>query len=112
MIAAETDAQAERLAAPADLNRLRRDRGQYLPLSSIEEALAHPYSAAEREAIARNRAKLFVGSPTTVMEKLQPLIAASQADEVMIITAVPDHTARKRSYELMAEAFDLVSEAG
>src|ERR1700743_751100 len=32
VIAAETDAEAERLAAPMELNRVSRDRGQYLPL--------------------------------------------------------------------------------
>ena len=46
MVAAETDAEAERLASSMDLNRLRRDRGQYLPLPSVEEALAYPYTDA------------------------------------------------------------------
>src|ERR1700684_3267183 len=35
VIAAETDAEAERLASSMDLNRLRRDRGQSLPLPSV-----------------------------------------------------------------------------
>jgi len=52
-IAAETDAEAERLASSMDLNRLRRDRGQYLPLPSVEEALAYPYTDSERASIAR-----------------------------------------------------------
>jgi luciferase family oxidoreductase group 1 len=110
-VAAETDAEAERLASSMDLNRLRRDRGQHLPLPSIEEALAYPYTDAERAAIARNRARLFVGSATTVMAKLQPMIDASQADELMIITAVYDHDARKKSYSLLADAFGLGEKA-
>ena len=57
--------------------------------------------------IARNRSRLFVGSPATVMQKLEPMIAASQADELMVITAVYDHEARKKSYSLLAEAFGL-----
>jgi len=111
VVAAETDAEAERLASSMDLNRLRRDRGQYLPLPSVEEALAYPYAEAERASIARNRSRLFVGSPATVMAKLQPMIAASQADELMIITAVYDHDARKKSYGLLAEAFGLGKKA-
>ena len=35
------------------------------------------------------------------------VIAASQADELMVITAVYDHAARKKSYSLLAEAFGL-----
>ena len=107
VVAAETDAEAEQLASSMDLNRLRRDRGQYLPLPSIEEAKAYPYTDAERVSIARNRSRLFVGSPATVLQKLQPMIAASQADELMIITAVYDHDARKKSYSLLADAFGL-----
>jgi luciferase family oxidoreductase group 1 len=111
VVAAETDAEAERLASSMDLNRLRRDRGQYLPLPSVEEALAYPYTEAERAAIARNRSRLFVGSPATVLQKLQPMITESQADELMVITAVYDHDARKRSYSLLADAFGLAKKA-
>src|SRR6202165_5470417 len=111
VVAAETDAEAERLASSMDLNRFRRDRGQYLPLPSVEEALAYPYTDADRASIARNRSRLFVGSPATVLAKLQAMIAASQADELMIITAVYDHDARKKSYGLLADAFGLGKKA-
>jgi luciferase family oxidoreductase group 1 len=111
VVTAETDAEAERLASSMDLNRLRRDRGQFLPLPSVEEALAYPYTENERALIARNRALLFVGSPATVMAKLQPMIGASLADELMVITAVYDHDARKKSYSLLADAFGLGKKA-
>jgi luciferase family oxidoreductase group 1 len=110
-IAAETDEEAERLAVSMDLNRLRRDRGEYLPLPSVEEAQAYPYTESERAAIARNRSRLFVGSPATVLQKLEPMVAASQADELMLITAVYDHDARKKSYSLLADAFGLGKKA-
>jgi alkanesulfonate monooxygenase SsuD/methylene tetrahydromethanopterin reductase-like flavin-dependent oxidoreductase (luciferase family) len=93
-----------------DLNRLRRDRGQFLPLPSPEEALAYPYTDAERASVARNRSRLFVGSPQTVMAKLQPMIDASKSDELMVISAVFDHEARKKSYSLLAEAFGLAKQ--
>ena len=110
-IAAETDAEAERLAMSADLNRLLRERGQYAPLFSIEEAQAYPFTDADRAVIGRNRSRLFVGAPATVAQKLQPLIEATQPDEVMVITAVYDHAARKRSYELLAAEFKLDARA-
>lgn len=107
VIAAATDEEAEQIASSADLNRLLRDRGQYLPLPGVEEARAYPYSEADRASIARNRSRLFVGSPASVMQKITPLVTATSADEVMIITATYDHEARKQSYRLMAEAFGL-----
>jgi luciferase family oxidoreductase group 1 len=111
VVAAETDAEAERLATSMDLNRLLRDRGQYRPLPSIEEAQAYPYTESDRAVIARNRTRLFVGSPATVRERLEPMIAATQADELMVITAVFDHEARKKSYSLLADAFGLRANA-
>src|ERR1700760_2380996 len=64
-IAAETDEEATRLASSMDLNRLLRDRGQYIPLPSVEEAQAYPYTDADRAAIARNRPPPVVRSPRT-----------------------------------------------
>ena len=107
VICADTDAQAERLAASADLNFVRRMRGEYLPFASPEDALATPYTPAERDAMRRNRARLTVGSPATVRARLAPLIEATGADEVMITTMVYDHAARRHSYELLANEFAL-----
>jgi luciferase family oxidoreductase group 1 len=106
-VCADSDAEAERLASTIDLNFVRRRQGQYLPLASPEEAAAYPYSPAERALIARNRARLFVGGKATVLERLRPMIAATKADEVMVTTMLYDHAARRRSYELLAEAFEL-----
>jgi luciferase family oxidoreductase group 1 len=106
-VCGDTDAAAERLAASADLNFVRRMKGEYLPFASPDEALAHPYTPEERDAMRRNRARLFVGTGASVKDKLEPLIAATGADEVMITTMVFDHAARKHSYALLARAFGL-----
>jgi luciferase family oxidoreductase group 1 len=106
-VCADTDAEAEHLASTIDLNFVRRRRGEYLPLASPEEAAAFPYSPSERALIAHNRARLIVGAKATVLERLRPMIAATQADEVMVTTMIYDHGARRHSYELLAEAFGL-----
>jgi luciferase family oxidoreductase group 1 len=106
-VCADSDAEAERLASTIDLNFVRRRRGEYLPLASPEEAASYPYSPAERGLVARNRARLFVGAKATVLERLAPMIAATKADEVMVTTMIYDHAARRHSYELLAEAFEL-----
>ena len=106
-VCADSDAEAERLAATIDLNFVRRSRGEYLPLASPQEAAAYPYSPAERALIARNRARLLVGAKATVLERLREMIDATKADEVMVTTMIYDHAARRHSYELLAEAFGL-----
>src|SRR6195256_66602 len=57
-VCADSDAEAHRLATTIDLNFVRRRRGEYLPLESPEQAVAYPYSPADRALIARKRARL------------------------------------------------------
>jgi luciferase family oxidoreductase group 1 len=110
-VCADTQAAADRLATTIDLNFLRRSKGEYLPLASPEEADAYPYTAADRERIRHNRARVFTGTVDTVRARLDPLLAATKADEVMVTTMIYDHAARRRSYELLARAFGLVTPA-
>ena len=108
VIAADTDAEAEHIATSADLHFARRAKGEYLPLASPAEAAAYPYTPVDRERIARHRERLVVGGIDSVMRRLLPLIEATRADELMITTMTYNHAARRRSYELLAEAFAIV----
>jgi alkanesulfonate monooxygenase SsuD/methylene tetrahydromethanopterin reductase-like flavin-dependent oxidoreductase (luciferase family) len=112
VVCAETDAEAERLASSIDFNWLRREHGEYRPLPSPEEAAAYAYTERDRLRIEANRRRLFVGSPATVKARLGELVAATAADEVMVTSAIYDHAARRRSYELLAEAFALTAATG
>jgi len=107
VVCADSDAEAERLATSIDLNFARRRQGHFLPIPSPEEAAAHPYSPTDRAWVAQNRARLVVGSKAKVMAHLEPLIAATRADEVMVTSMIYDHEARKHCYALLAEAFGL-----
>lgn len=104
------DAQeAERIAATADLNIVRRAKGDYLPLESPDAAASFPYTPIDRERIAHNRERLFVGTPDAVKARLEKLAEATAADEIMITGMIFDHDARKRSYALLAKEFGLVA---
>ena len=107
-VCADSDAEAERLAATVDLNFVRRAKGEYQPLASPAEAADYAYTPADRVRIAQNRTRMAVGSPATVLARLKPLIASTKADELMVTTMIFDHGARKHSYQLLAQAFDLV----
>ncbi|HZQ13944.1 MAG TPA: LLM class flavin-dependent oxidoreductase [Pseudolabrys sp.] len=105
VVCADSDAEAARLATTVELNFVRRAKGEYLPLASPEAAAAYDYSPVDRARIAQNASRLTAGAPATVKARLAPLIAATQADELMVTTMVFDHAARKRSYELLMQAF-------
>ena len=105
VVCAETDAAAERLASSGELAMAWflqgiRDR----PPPSVEEALAYRYDAQEQALRAGRGSHIIVGGQARVRGRIKALVDASQADEVMVLTHVHSHEARKRSYELVAEA--------
>ena len=104
-ICAETDEDAQRIASSARMTRALLNRGQLIPVPPIEKALRF---LSEREpnadSVARPR-RAIVGSPATVKRGMEDLAQLYGAEEVMIVTITYDHGARRRSYELIAEAF-------
>ncbi|TAJ51289.1 MAG: LLM class flavin-dependent oxidoreductase [Nevskiaceae bacterium] len=104
-VCAETEAEADRLAATMDLAWLRIRRGEFLPLPSPETALAYPYSAQEREVLREYRSRTLVGTPAQLRAGIEQRVRDSGADEVMITSNLYDHAARLRSYELLAQVF-------
>src|SRR5438270_9463597 len=49
----------------------------------------------------------IIGSPETVRAGLEEVAAQYGADEVIAVTITHDHEARRRSYELLADAMAL-----
>ena len=109
-LVAPTDEEAERLALPVALWRMRMLRGKSEPLPSVAEAEQYPWTPLERYEIAQTR-RTIVGSPQTVRAKIEALVEAHGADEVSIVTIAPDYASRERSYDLLADAFARVEQA-
>ncbi len=106
-VCAETDAEADRLAGAIDLRRLRMEQGINLPVPSQDEADGYRYSAHERAVVERNRARTLIGSPQRLRDRMLELAERFAADELMVLTITGDYATRLRSYELLAQAFDL-----
>ncbi len=109
VICAETDEQANHLAASWDLATVRLRRGEYSPFPTPEEAKNYPYTAMDRAIIDKHRKLQFVGSQDTVRTELEDFTGDTGADELMIATFVHSHEDRIKSIELLADAFDLDS---
>ena len=107
VICADTTEEAERLAASRDYWRLKLGQGQHLPYPPPEVALNYDYSDHERAVVEQSKANRFVGDPAFIKAQLEDLAARHGADELVILTITYDFAARKRSYELIAEAFGL-----
>ena len=109
VVCAETDEEADYHASSMDLARVRLLRGEFGALPTAEEARAYAYAPHERAAVQSHRALSVIGTPEAVRDRLEALARDGSADEIMLSTNVADPAARRRSYELVAEAFALAA---
>ena len=103
-LAADTEAEADRLFASRALWRLGRDRGIYAALPTLEEAAAYAYTGQESARMAHIRARALCGTAAEIASRIDGLARDVGAAEVAVITTVADKVARQRSYTLLAEA--------
>jgi luciferase family oxidoreductase group 1 len=106
-LAADTQAEAERLVATRDHWRVRFEQGLFGPLVAPEDALAYPDSEGERARIGQMRARAMIGTGTQVRGLIEAEARRLGLDEIVVNTWTHDFGARKRSYALLAEAFQL-----
>ncbi len=103
VIAAETDEVAQHLFTSLQMRFADMARGArgYMkpPITDIETY----WSGHEKIQAQRMLACSFVGSPKSLRLQLKDFIAETGADELLVATAVYDHTARMTSYELLAK---------
>jgi luciferase family oxidoreductase group 1 len=105
-ICADTDAEAGRLASSSRMSFKLLRRGELISVPSPERALR--FLASEgASAGPRPGRRAVLGSPPAVREELERIAAEYGAEEVIAVTITFDHGARRRSYELLAEAFEL-----
>ncbi len=108
-IAAEDQAAAERLAAPARMMFAHLVRGTLIPVPAVAEAEA--WLAANALPPARRRTLLGTGAE--VAEEVRSVADLYGAQEMMLVNILPEHAPRVRSYELVAEAMGVMpAEAG
>lgn len=104
VVVAEDESTARRLAAPYGLwVRSVRTGAGAIPYPSPEEALAAPWTDADRDLVADRVDTQFVGTPETVVDRLDTLRRVTGADELLVTTITHDHADRVRSFELLAE---------
>ena len=109
VVCGETTEHAERLATSMELAWVRMRSGAPGPLPSPEEAIAYHYTPAERRLADSYRSMQIAGDPQAVRARIEELAEHTAADEVMLTTNVYDHAERLRSYELLAEIFEIAT---
>jgi luciferase family oxidoreductase group 1 len=103
IIAADTDAEARRLATTQQMSfvdMLRGARGlSKPPIDDIESY----WLPNEKLQAMQMLSCAIVGAPDTVRKGIDAFVAQTGADELIIVSDIFDHAARLRSFELIAQ---------
>ena len=102
VIAAETDAEAQFLATTQFQSFLRLTRGMPGQMQPPVENMDEVWTPSERAAVESRLGGSVIGSAATVKIGLEKLLAETDADELMLNAMIFNHTARLRSYEIVA----------
>ena len=102
-ICAETDEEAERLAASHRMAFSLLRQGRLIPVPAVEQGLRYAESRPKRPSSRR----FVLGSPATVRAGIEEAAEEYGVAEVFLLTITHEHDARRRSYELIAEEFGL-----
>ncbi|MCB1841844.1 MAG: LLM class flavin-dependent oxidoreductase [Halioglobus sp.] len=106
---AESEAHAKLLQLTYDINLLRFFSGQSDGRSlTPEEAADYPLGPQEQAFIASRVPGRATGTPAQVRARLHYLAELHQADEIMAVSNMYYFEDRKRSFQLLREAFDQV----
>ncbi len=107
VICASTSDEATYLSGPSAVSFVNLRQGKPIQMCSPEEAAEHEFTPMEREIVRSWHAPLVLGDPAEVRHGLEQLVERFGVDELMLTTMLYAQADRLRSYELVAEAWDL-----
>ena len=102
IVVGETEREIEELRHVADLTILMIIRGQRGVRPTRAEALAYQFTETDRAMLRRMPGRRFVGTPEQVAAEVTAFADETAADEIMLMTIVPELSVRLRTFELMA----------
>lgn len=106
VMCAPTTEEARELAASIQMSMLMLRRGTPIKVPPVAEAIEF-LRGEGREPGVSHRRRMIVGDPAAVRDGIEQAIEEYRADEAIVVTIAYDHEARRRSYELIADAFGL-----
>ena len=106
-LAAPTEDEAVFLSTSSRMSFTLLRRNQLIPVPPPEKAVEFLKREGKPLGGGRPGRRSIVGSPAKVRAEVEAVAAEYGAEEVIVVTITYDHQARRRSYELLAEAFDL-----
>jgi luciferase family oxidoreductase group 1 len=112
VFAADTDAEAQRLATSLQQAFINLHRGTPGPLQPPVDSMEGRWTEAERTFLEHMFSCTVIGSPSTVRRGLEAFIERTGADELMVTGQIFDHAARLHSFEIAARVHDAMAMDG
>lgn len=103
VLCADTDTEAEALAACRDLWRLRVERGEFGPFPTLDEAARYVMTPEECARVSERREHQILGTAERVHAQLRALAERCGAEELVVVSITPDFRSRARCYELLSD---------
>jgi luciferase family oxidoreductase group 1 len=107
VVCAPTDEEAEFLASSSQMAITKLRRNELIAVPPPERAVKFLKAEGIPASGWAGGRRAIVGSPEKVRADVEELASEYLADEVIMVTITYDHEARRRSYELVADAFGL-----
>lgn len=111
-IAAEDEAEAWAMASSARMAFSMLRRGRLIAVPTPATAMAWLRERGEAVDAPAPGRRSIVGTPDAVRAGIEAVAAEYGAREVLVVTITHDLEARRRSYELIADAFELERAGG
>jgi luciferase family oxidoreductase group 1 len=107
VLCAETEAKAREMRKFMDYVFLQFEAGNFHDFADYKQIQKYVFSQEELQRIKHNSGRIISGTKDIVKEQLQTLAETFHVDEIIISTMAGNTEDRKRSFELIAEAFEL-----
>jgi luciferase family oxidoreductase group 1 len=106
-LAAPTEDEAVYLSTSSRMSFTLLRRNQLIAVPPPDKAVEFLKREGKSLNGARPGRRSILGAPEKVRADIETVASEYGADEVIVVTITHDHQARRRSYELIAEAFGL-----
>lgn len=107
VLCADTEEKANQMRKLMDFRLLQFEKGNFGKPGNFESIKDYEFSAEELARIKYNSGRIVSGTKAQVKEQLARLANNFDVDEIMVATMTDNAEDRKRSFELLAEAFEL-----
>ena len=109
VVCADTMGHAQALADNLALQMLKLETGNLTSIEPVEQVNVAALSPDLQARLAYHHQRIISGTPDKVKADITALAASYGVEEVVAVTITHDFNDRLRSYELLADAFELAS---